>query len=220
MQENVFDHQSDRYEAWFDRNPRILDSEVEAISQLLPSNGEGVEIGVGTGIFAARLGIRHGVEPSDAMGRRAVEKGIHVIHGIAEKLPIADRSYSYALMVTVDCFLQDIAQAFREVRRILSEDGCFIIAFIDRETPLGILYEQNKHRDDVYKHADFHSSDAMAAFLHEAGFDVQARRQTVFSFENVLHDVRDGCGEGVFAVIRAKTRPLAGVPDADAHAAG
>lgn len=203
-QENVFDQYGDRYEEWFEKNQHILESEIEAIRQVMPVAGKGIEIGVGTGIFSARLGIQHGVEPSASMGLKATAKGIEVTQGVAEALPIAEQSYQFALMVTVDCFLQDIAQAFREVWRILSDDGCFIIAFIDRDTPLGVIYEQSKHSDDIYRHANFHSAAEMAAFLRDTGFEVQEKRQTVYTFENIYHEVRDGSGEGVFAVIKAK----------------
>ncbi|MHB1454594.1 MAG: class I SAM-dependent DNA methyltransferase [Saccharofermentanales bacterium] len=202
--ENVFDNYGDRYEEWFEKNQHILDSEIEAIRQLLPDIGRGVEIGVGTGIFSARLGILHGIEPSAGMGLKATAKGIEVTQGVAEALPIAEQSYQFALMVTVDCFLQDIAQAFREVWRILSDDGCFIIAFIDRDTPLGVIYEQSKDNDEIYRHASFHSAAEITVFLLEAGFIIEEKRQTVFSFENIRHEVRDGTGDGVFAVIKAK----------------
>ena len=42
----------------------FFQSEVSAIQQLLPSIGTGIEIGVGTGLFASALGIKEGVEPS------------------------------------------------------------------------------------------------------------------------------------------------------------
>ena len=202
--ENVFENYEDRYEEWFKRNPLILESEIEAIRQVLPGEGNGIEIGVGTGIFSARLGIRHGVEPSAGMGLKAAAKGIEVTQGVAEALPFDEKSYQFALMVTVDCFLQDIAQAFREVWRILSDDGWFIIAFIDRDTPLGVIYEQSKDRDEIYRHASFHSAAEMTAFLLEAGFIIEEKRQTVFTFENIRHEVRNGIGDGVCAVIKAK----------------
>jgi len=43
---------------------------------LLPWQGLGLEIGVGTGRFAAPLGIKVGVDPSMAMLAYAAERGV------------------------------------------------------------------------------------------------------------------------------------------------
>lgn len=58
---------ADEYEAWFSENHHLFMSEVEAIRRLIPEFDKGLEIGVGTGLFAQKLGIKEGVEPSSAM---------------------------------------------------------------------------------------------------------------------------------------------------------
>lgn len=201
--EHIFDSQVDSYEAWFVENKHLFQSEVAAIQQLLPSLERGIEIGVGTGLFAVALGIKDGIEPSGNMRRKAIERGINAREGVAEKLPILDGSYNFALMVTVDCFLSDVMQAFKETWRILDEGGFFLIAFIDRETPLGNLYEQKKQTSVSYKHANFHSAQEIKHYLALAGFSVIEERQTVYSLENIPQEVRNGTGEGVFGVIKA-----------------
>lgn len=57
MQKNPFDTEVEEYEEWFITNDKLLDSEVDAIKRLIPISGNGIEIGVGTGSFASRLGI-------------------------------------------------------------------------------------------------------------------------------------------------------------------
>ena len=106
--ENPFDAEVEEYEAWFRANDKLLESELEAIEQLIPDNGGGIEIGVGTGIFASNLGIKCGVEPSEKMPAVARKNGVQVLIASAEKLPIEIGSYQFALMVTVDCFLDDV----------------------------------------------------------------------------------------------------------------
>lgn len=202
--DNYFDTEIEEYEEWFKTNDKLLDSELEAVRQLIPADGKGIEIGVGTGIFASRLGIGHGVEPSEKMAAEAIKKGIHVIKAVAEELPIGDGAYQFALMVTVDCFLNDVLKAFSEVQRILVNRGFFIIAFLDRATPLGRLYEQNKHLHKSYKDADFHSAKEIAELLETAGFEIQEKKQTIYSLENKIQEIRSGVGEGLFAVIKAK----------------
>lgn len=201
---NPFESDASEYERWFERNDKILYSEVESIRQLMPVSGEGIEIGVGTGIFASALGIKTGVEPSETMAIEALKKGIDVKKGVAEKLPVDDESYQFALMVTVDCFVDDVSKAFSEARRILVDNGALIVAFLDKATPLGKIYEKNKHLYKSYKDADFHSANEIVKLLEAAGFKITDSRQTVFSLENKSQEIRDGTGEGLFAVIKAK----------------
>lgn len=201
---NVFDNEVEEYEKWFAENNHLVDSEVEAIKQLIPNFREGIEIGVGTGIFASRFGIKHGIEPSKKMGEKAVEKGVEVLYASAEKLPIANETYDFALMVTADCFLVDVLKSFRETWRILCKDGHFIIAFLDRETPLGKIYEQKKNTSHSYKNANFHSAEEIEKYLMITGFAVQEKKQTIYTFDNKPQEIKDGVGEGVFAVIKAK----------------
>lgn len=206
MQEsNHFDTEVEEYEKWFKINDRLLASELAAIRELLPTIGVGIEIGVGTGIFSSKLGITHGVEPSEKMADEARKKGIQVEKGVAEKLPIDDSTYQYALMVTVDCFLDDVLKAFIEVKRILVINGVFIIAFLDRSTPLGNLYEQNKQKHKSYMGANFHSAEEIIFLLEEAGFEISDKKQTVFSLNNTFQETKDGVGEGLFVVIKAKS---------------
>lgn len=75
QRDNPFDAEVAEYEEWFKTNDKLLDSELEVIRQLIPVSGAGIEIGVGTGIFASRLGIRNGVEPSEKMAAEAMKKG-------------------------------------------------------------------------------------------------------------------------------------------------
>ena len=201
---DLFGSNADLYEEWFKNNPFIFQSELAAIKQLLPKTGTGIEIGIGTGIFAQELGIQFGIEPSLPMRLKAMERGLQVVEGFAENLPLSAESRDFAVMITVDCFLTDVLQAFKEVARILSPGGCFVIAFIDRATPLGAIYEQKRHDSPFYKQAHFHSADEIRQYLTAAGFVISDERQTVFSFENGIHEVRRGTGEGVFGVIRAE----------------
>ncbi len=199
----VFGDNVNLYEDWFAQNELIFAAELEAIRQLLPA-GKGLEIGVGTGLFAEALGIEDGVEPSAKMRAKATERGINVIDAVAEELPISDQSYDFALMVTVDCFLKDISRAFQEIRRILVAEGCLIVAFINKKTPLGEMYEKGKQDNVFYKDATFHSAQEIEQLLQEAGFTIKEKRQTVYSLNNEPQRIEKGLGEGVFSVIKVQ----------------
>ena len=62
----------------------------------IPASGRGGKIGVGSGHFAAPLGISIGVEPAPRMAEQARHRGIEVLDGISEALPYDDASlHSY-----------------------------------------------------------------------------------------------------------------------------
>ncbi|HEA26099.1 MAG TPA: class I SAM-dependent methyltransferase, partial [Ectothiorhodospiraceae bacterium] len=132
-----FEQLAHKYDEWFDIYPFVYDSELEAIRGLLPESGTGLEVGVGTGRFAEPLGIFIGIEPSRSMGKMAQDRGIEIIDAVAESLPLPDESFDYILFVTTVCFLDSMAQAFREALRVLKSSGAILIGLIDRESPIG-----------------------------------------------------------------------------------
>ncbi|HKJ67819.1 MAG TPA: class I SAM-dependent methyltransferase [bacterium] len=201
-----FEEHSDQYESWFSDHHAAYESELSAVKELLPPSGSGVEIGVGSGRFAAPLGIQHGVEPSEQMRRIAEQRGIATIAGVAEQLPYQNENFDFALMVTTLCFLDDVTQSFREVRRILTPGGAFLIGFIARESPLGQLYERYKEQNVFYRVATFYSVEEGVSDLRNTGFTDFKFTQTIFRpLEEITapEPVKPGYGDGSFVVIRA-----------------
>lgn len=201
-----FEKYSDQYENWFKRNNYAYGSELKAISEQLPINENGIEIGVGSGRFAAPLGIKIGIDPSAKLGKIARGKGVGVIRGVAEKLPFCDSSFDFALITTTICFVDDIHSSFSEAYRILKPEGLLIIGFIDKESPVGRIYQQRRGDSAFYRIATFHTVDEVAFGLKAAGFKCMSITQTIFQ---ALADMRDvepakkGYGEGSFVVIKA-----------------
>jgi SAM-dependent methyltransferase len=122
-----FEKYAGKYEAWFEKNPRVYEAELRAVKALIPTEGRGLETGVGTGRFAEPLGIKTGVEPSKRMRDFAQKRGIRVLNGMAEKLPFKDSKFDFALMVTTVCFVDDIIMALMEAHRVLYDRGVLII---------------------------------------------------------------------------------------------
>ena len=91
-----FEQYPSRYEDWFHKNRFAYRSELAAVKRIIPLNGKGIEIGVGSGRFAGFLGVRIGVEQSQEMMKLAVQKGVSVIRGIAENLPIKDETIDFS----------------------------------------------------------------------------------------------------------------------------
>ena len=202
-----FEKNVDKYEAWFDRNRAAYASELEALRALLPKSGKGLEVGVGTGRFAAPLGIRVGVDPAKAMGKLAMERGIEVRFGVGENLPCKDSSFDFVLLVTTICFLDDVPAAFGEAYRVLKSGGSILVGFIDRESSLGKVYEQRKQDSEFYRDATFLSVSEVMRHLKQAGFRGFVFRQTIFQNPTEMKEadpVRSGYGEGSFVVVRAE----------------
>ena len=198
-----FEESSVEYDNWYVENQFIYLSELNAIKSLIPQKKKGIEIGIGTGRFALPLGIEVGVEPSRMMADIARERGIHVLEGVAEQLPVKSDTFDYALMVTADCFFDDVQAAFKEAYRILKNDGFLIVAFIDKESNLGQYYEKYKRGNKFYKDATFHSVSEVTGFLKQAGFRSFDYNQTVYGTENIMYDVKNGYGSGGFVVVKA-----------------
>lgn len=198
-----FDRFYRKYEDWFERNRDIYEVELELIRSLLP-HGEGIEIGVGTGRFAAPLGIKIGVEPSAVMAEVARKRGIEVLKGVAELLPVSDESYDFALMVTTVCFVDDVLKSFKEAFRILKKGGIFIVGFVDKNSPLGRRYQEKKDKSRFYKEATFYSTEEIVDFLNKAGFyEILVKQTLVEKDGKMLPVIRNGSGKGGFVAVRA-----------------
>jgi SAM-dependent methyltransferase len=202
----IFERDVDAYEKWFHDHSLAYVSEIKTVQALLPKEGEGVEIGVGTGRFAAPLKIRHGMEPSAAMAAIARRRGVAVSEGTAEKLPFEDERFDFALMVAALCFADDPAAALREAHRILKPDGVLVLGLVDRERPLDKA--RDKKEESIFWHeAACFSTAEVVALMKEAGFHDFAFTQTIFqSLEMIaeVEPVREGHGEGSFVAVRGR----------------
>jgi len=205
-----FESHTQRYEEWFDKHEAAYLSELLALRPFVPWTGRGLEIGVGTGRFAAPLGVREGMDPSPAMLAKAAARGIETVEGVGEDLPFPDESFDYLLLVATLSFLESPARMLAEARRVLRPGGKLVIGFIDRASELGRDYQARQADNVFYRDATFHTPQEVDALLHEAGFVIEAWGQTLSRPLPEIHEIeplRPAHGQGGFVVVAAFAAP-------------
>jgi SAM-dependent methyltransferase len=201
-----FETHTERYEGWFDEHPDVYRSELEALGRLVPTDGYGLEIGVGSARFAAPLGIDVGVDPASEMLEYARDRGISVVRGVAESLPFKTGAFDTALLVTTICFVDDIPQTLSEAERVLDADGSLVIGFIDKNSPVGEVYQETKEQNPFYRDATFVSTAEVIDALDAAGFTDFEFVQTIYQWIEEIdgpEPVEEGYGDGSFVGIKA-----------------
>ncbi len=196
-----------RYDDWFLRHAAAYQSELLAVRALLPWRGLGLAIGVGTGRFAAPLGVQIGIDPARRMLDYAVKRGVSVVQGIAEALPFTDNSFDYALCVTTICFVDDVTAMLAEVRRVLKRGGELVIGFIDRTSDLGQHYLAHQAENVFYQAAIFYSANEVEQLLRDTGFIETVWVQTLSKTLDEIGEVeplRAGRGQGAFVVVKVR----------------
>jgi SAM-dependent methyltransferase len=196
-----------RYDQWFERHWTAYASELLAVHALLPGKGRGLEIGVGTGRFAAPLGVEFGVDPVPEMLRYARTRGTRVVCAAAEALPFADGVFDYVLVVTTLCFVENPQIMLHEAARVLRSRGKVVIGFIDRRSPLGNQYVAHRAESPFYREARFYSALEVRTQLRETGFSDLTWVQTLYtplSRMKAVEPVSTGTGRGAFLVVRAQ----------------
>ena len=203
----VFDENLNEYEQWFVSNEYVYKSELQAVQKAIPENKKGIEIGIGSGLFAKPLGIEEGIDPSSKMRKKARERNLKVIDAVAEDLPHPDASKDFALVVTTICFVDDIYKSFQEAHRVLKQNGYLIIGFVDKNSSLGEFYLEHRDESLFYRDAIFFGTEEVYELLKKTGFRIEKTYQTVFGKIDEIKEIQkimEGYGKGSFVVIKAK----------------
>jgi len=179
-----FDQLADQYDNWFEskKGQQIFRVEAECIRNLMEETSRPwLEVGVGTGRFAAALTIDEGVDASPSVLRYAAKRGIRVKRGKAEKLPYKSNSFGITLLVVTICFLDDPAKALKECLRVLRKDGQLIIGLVPRNSSWGKAYTRKGAKGHpFYSAATFYTTQQVIRLAEQAGFVLNRATSCLF----------------------------------------
>jgi SAM-dependent methyltransferase len=180
---DAFSLHAEDYDRWFDKpEGRVLfELEVKAIRLLLKGMSPPFfEIGVGSGRFAAALGIWHGVEPAAALLEMAKKRGVKVEKAFGESLPFPNGIFGGVFIIFTLCFVKEPAKVLSEAKRVLRNSGKLILGIINRESPWGELYQTKAAEGHpLYKHARFYRVKEAVALIEEVGLMIEAFSSTL-----------------------------------------
>jgi ubiquinone/menaquinone biosynthesis C-methylase UbiE len=200
---SIFDSIAEAYDGWYDTSEghSIFQEEVQCLRQLGDDySGRWLEVGVGTGRFAAALGITHGVDPSPQMAVMAKRRGVTVPIGRVEQLPFQDRVFDGVLMALTLCFVVNPEQAFRECARILRGKGRLVIGTIPADNPWGRFYFKKKAAGHpIYSHAHFRTATETIHFAEKKYFKLRTSCSALFGEPDRYHPERSRIESGIIA---------------------
>ena len=177
-----FERRSGTYEdsflqgLFFDRIHRVALDSVPA--GFKPENI--LDIGCGTGRLLRKAAVRWptarltGVDPAEGMIKEArrLTPGALFHVSLAESLPLPDESVDLVLSTISFHHWQDQVQGVRQVARVLSPGGVFVL--VDIFMPFGL--------QRINRHGRQESPSALAGMFAQAGLNVQAQRRVMSRF--------------------------------------
>jgi len=202
---SVFNKYYKKYDFWYDTHQFAFMSELQAIKNVFPKNRRSLEIGVGTGRFAAALKITIGIDPSLKMLRLAEKRGLNVYQGFGENIPFLHDAFDCVLIIITLCFVDDPKKVIAEAARVLKKNGRIIIGIVDKNSFLGKYYQRKK--SIFYKQAKFISVKEVTDLLKNTGFGSINYQQTISVRPEKMERVekpKKGYGQGGFVIIAAR----------------
>ena len=179
----IFNDEVERYDAWYDTpGGRILfENELAAIRTLWREEFRpALEVGVGTGRFAAALGLEHGVDPASRALEIAAARGVTVANASGECLPYASGTFGVVVYLSTLCFAPSPRALFIEAARVLRPGGHILLGDFPADSAWGRFYAAKRDAGHpIFRYARFYSIGELVRVLGETGFTVTAASSTL-----------------------------------------
>ena len=178
----------DEYDSWYEKDPGktidLIETEC-ALSLLIPLNGKKVlDVGCGTGNFTKKLSCLGydavGVDPSEAMIERAIEKNLKCVRGSAEEIPFDDEEFDAVISVAALEFVRDRKKALREMLRVTNGGGKVVVCFI---TGSWARYYKSRGSGTLSR-ADFPKLEEFLPFARKVRFCLRSKPGEDVKFSN------------------------------------
>ena len=166
----TFDAHAREFDAWFGENKELYLSELDALRAAGP-RGNVLDVGVGSGAFASKLGVQLGVDVSRGVLELSRGRGLPVVQGDATQLPIRDNTFDTVVISFTICFVDDAMAMLKEASRVMKEDGRLLLGEITLDSSWGRLYaREGRKGHPFYSRAKFFTLAKTLALLSRAGF--------------------------------------------------
>lgn len=211
----VFESLAERYDAWYDSpEGRLLFGLESACLRplVVGTRAPHLEVGVGSGRFAASLGVEVGLDPAAVPLYLAATRGVRVVRGTGEQLPFADHVFGAVVLVATLCFVSDPAGTVRVARRVLRPDGRLVIGLVPADSAWGRWYEEKgRTGHPFYRAAHFLTLAEHLALLEDADLEPSGGRSTLLRAPGdprlAQEEVHDGIVPGAgFVAVTARPR--------------
>ncbi|ADQ14168.1 methyltransferase domain-containing protein [Halanaerobium hydrogeniformans] len=222
LNQEKFNQGAEDFEIWFKNNENLFLTELNALAKMITKPEKCLSVGIGNGLFAEKLDIKKGVEPSQAMADLARARGIEVKAGKAEALPFADRSIEQILLGTILAYVEDKQKAVSEAYRVLKKGGEIIVSILPAESSFALLYRlaflEGHYRTelspkypypmDFLAGTDWLSTEELIEIMEEVGFKNLEFRQTLTKHPKYVNDEVEksipGYKKGDYVVVRGE----------------
>jgi len=199
-----YDKNWKEYDEWYDLHQTIYQSEIRALKKVVPS-GIGLEIGIGTGRFAAPFSVQFGLDPSLNMLKLARSQGIKVVQGSGENLPFKIGSFHFILIVLTMWLVDDPLRFLEEAAGTLKKNGVLILGIMDGKSQWGKFYEQKAAQSKAYSAGHFLTPEEILEIFKKIGVKYKEAFQTLHHSPPDIEDIeepRKGFGQGGFVAIK------------------
>ena len=169
----VFDAHAAEFDAWFGQNRALYQSELNALRAAGP-RGAVLDLGVGSGVFASKLGASLGVDVSRNVIQLSRKRGLEVLLADVKHLPVRAGAFDSVVVSFTICFVDDAQAMLREASRVLKPTGRLVLGAITLDSEWGRLYAREGAKGHkFYSKARFFRAKQIGALLSRTGFHLE-----------------------------------------------